>query len=223
MRKASSSERCDAGRGRGAGSSTIRPARGVAQPGSALRSGRRGPQFESGHPDGHTSRRTLTGEPVPRDARAAPPRSRFLEPSCISDRAGRESDGSRCGSPWLVARGFPRLLRRGVGRSGADPRRRRRRPEVDRGHEGRRPQPPGGRASRRSGSRCSGSPGQTKLDDDGRTLHAPRAGRREARPSRRGRRLRRRGRRRRSRPSRARSTAPTSSTRSRARRTSTTS
>src|SRR5436305_14926546 len=25
--------------------------RGVAQPGSALRSGRRGPQFESGHPD----------------------------------------------------------------------------------------------------------------------------------------------------------------------------
>ena len=27
------------------------PARGVAQPGSALRSGRRGPQFESGHPD----------------------------------------------------------------------------------------------------------------------------------------------------------------------------
>ena len=28
-----------------------RPFRGVAQPGSALRSGRRGPQFESGHPD----------------------------------------------------------------------------------------------------------------------------------------------------------------------------
>lgn len=27
------------------------PSRGVAQPGSALRSGRRGPQFESGHPD----------------------------------------------------------------------------------------------------------------------------------------------------------------------------
>ena len=27
------------------------PARGVAQPGSALRSGRRGPQFKSGHPD----------------------------------------------------------------------------------------------------------------------------------------------------------------------------
>src|SRR5205085_8579503 len=27
------------------------PLRGVAQPGSALRSGRRGPQFKSGHPD----------------------------------------------------------------------------------------------------------------------------------------------------------------------------
>src|SRR6266516_2841277 len=30
---------------------TLRPSRGVAQPGSALRSGRRGPQFKSGHPD----------------------------------------------------------------------------------------------------------------------------------------------------------------------------
>ena len=36
---------CDTGR-----------ARGVAQPGSALRSGRRGPQFESGHPDDTRSR-----------------------------------------------------------------------------------------------------------------------------------------------------------------------
>ena len=31
------------------------PSRGVAQPGSALRSGRRGPQFKSGHPDGAVS------------------------------------------------------------------------------------------------------------------------------------------------------------------------
>ena len=29
----------------------LAPPRGVAQPGSALRSGRRGPQFKSGHPD----------------------------------------------------------------------------------------------------------------------------------------------------------------------------
>ena len=46
----------------------------------------------------------------------------------------------------------------------------------------------------------SGSPGQTKLDDDGRTLHAARAERGQARPSRRGRRLRRRGARRPCRP-----------------------
>src|SRR5438128_12216128 len=32
-------------------SASLYAARGVAQPGSALRSGRRGPQFESGHPD----------------------------------------------------------------------------------------------------------------------------------------------------------------------------
>src|SRR2546421_8319083 len=34
-------------------SATLSPSRGVAQPGSALRSGRRGPQFKSGHPDEH--------------------------------------------------------------------------------------------------------------------------------------------------------------------------
>src|SRR5881396_415410 len=40
---------------------TLYPARGVAQPGSALRSGRRGPQFESGHPD--ASGRAGSGPP----------------------------------------------------------------------------------------------------------------------------------------------------------------
>ena len=34
-------------------------ARGVAQPGSALRSGRRGPQFKSGHPDRNRCRRAV--------------------------------------------------------------------------------------------------------------------------------------------------------------------
>ena len=37
--------------GRGTRVCDNRRFRGVAQPGSALRSGRRGPQFESGHPD----------------------------------------------------------------------------------------------------------------------------------------------------------------------------
>ncbi len=39
------------GRGEGSTAGTICAPRGVAQPGSALRSGRRGPQFKSGHPD----------------------------------------------------------------------------------------------------------------------------------------------------------------------------
>jgi putative hydrolase of the HAD superfamily len=38
-------------------------ARGVAQPGSALRSGRRGPQFKSGHPDAHASSKRARGRP----------------------------------------------------------------------------------------------------------------------------------------------------------------
>src|SRR2546422_2806917 len=40
------------------------PPRGVAQPGSALRSGRRGPQFKSGHPD-----RTWGNRRFPHEAR----------------------------------------------------------------------------------------------------------------------------------------------------------
>ena len=48
---------------------TIRRARGVAQPGSALRSGRRGPQFKSGHPD-REARGRRRGERFP--ALAAP-------------------------------------------------------------------------------------------------------------------------------------------------------
>ena len=42
-----------------------RAVRGVAQPGSALRSGRRGPQFESGHPDAGLE---PVSPPVPREA-----------------------------------------------------------------------------------------------------------------------------------------------------------
>ena len=55
-------------------------ARGVAQPGSALRSGRRGPQFESGHPDFRKAGIRESGFPP----RESPP------------AAGHAPEGARC-------------------------------------------------------------------------------------------------------------------------------
>ena len=72
-------------------------ARGVAQPGSALRSGRRGPQFESGHPDSSAAKSART------DSRRG-----------IPARSGALPEGVRC-------RGRNDLLL-GVGRAVAAPR-----------------------------------------------------------------------------------------------------
>ena len=143
------------GQCRARGSSTIRPARGVAQPGSALRSGRRGPQFESGHPDTHRAAQRSRG-PGPVSACGATCAALrglgFLSRTCISDRGGRKSASPRCGCPllssWLSspAAAWRRPVR-------ADPRGRRRRPQVDGGHEGRRRSTTRRSASRRSASR----------------------------------------------------------------------
>ena len=55
-------------------------ARGVAQPGSALRSGRRGPQFESGHPDCPLVRGPQVGIPHRADPRVSAGRSSAAAP-----------------------------------------------------------------------------------------------------------------------------------------------
>ena len=57
-------------------------ARGVAQPGSALRSGRRGPQFESGHPDSPADAGIPRGDPGSR------------HPSRLRSRLSRIARGS---------------------------------------------------------------------------------------------------------------------------------
>ena len=64
-----------------------RPPRGVAQPGSALRSGRRGPQFKSGHPD------WSAGEP---------PGSPATRPSRPCARFGTKTTRTRARSPATV-------------------------------------------------------------------------------------------------------------------------
>ena len=118
------------------------PVRGVAQPGSALRSGRRGPQFKSGHPD-------WTSE-----GRLAPLRSTqlvTLDPCgpCMPKRTI-----SRARNPFAPARARrsrPRVRARGRGRSGPAGRRRRQLDRVGDDHLPGGELPASARRHRRSG------------------------------------------------------------------------
>ena len=137
-----------------------------------------------------------------------------LSSPCFSDRGGRKSASPPCGFPCWSLAVFLACCGVASGRSGTAPRRRRRRPQVDGGHEGRRLQPPGRRLQGGPRHAAVGSPGRRSSTTTARTYMrraqaAAKLGHRVVR-----RRLRRRRPRRRSSPRRARSTAPTSSTRS---------
>jgi len=79
--------------------------RGVAQPGSALRSGRRGPQFESGHPDFLS----LSARPEPGEwtlAQASSPKARGYGDRSVAHRRSQMASSvrasSRVGDPLPV-------------------------------------------------------------------------------------------------------------------------
>ena len=94
-------------------------ARGVAQPGSALRSGRRGPQFESGHPDCVRRSRIPSADPgsraIPEVGTYGSLRPPFLKPGWSPAPAGECRVARRVGRRDAVhAGGYPRPVLRAV-------------------------------------------------------------------------------------------------------------
>ena len=89
------------------------PSRGVAQPGSALRSGRRGPQFESGHPDEKPAPGGLFSCPAfPRGRRADTPRKEI--PDMTGSDSREHGDAAELDArPDPLDRGIPRQARIG--------------------------------------------------------------------------------------------------------------